>query len=137
MITFATLKDATAQQVFDQSVSRILAQGEKCMADTYTGPACAYRDDYWELACAAGHLMSDEEAKVLMLQLCNTGCGSDRAWHTITGEPMEAMPHKKLVRELQGVHDGWPIKDWPEQFHHLAVSRNLNSDVITAWRATQ
>ena len=60
MITLATLEQATAQQVFTQVKNHLLKQNEKSMINGI----CAYRGSNG-LQCAAGCLMSDEEANKL------------------------------------------------------------------------
>ena len=59
-ITLSTLSEATEQQVFDQVKNHMLTQMKKSMLES-NGDPCAYRG-FDGLQCAAGCLMSDEEA---------------------------------------------------------------------------
>ena len=61
-ITLATLPQATAQQVFDQVKTHMMAQYAKSVGQN--SDVCLYRGPDG-LKCAAGCLISDEEAETI------------------------------------------------------------------------
>ena len=85
----------SAQEVFNQSISGIVAQG---------GPArdsrghCKYRTDSGR-KCAVGQVLTDEEYH---LDMDNPKIGG--AVHSIT-LPDRLNPHFYLLEDLQGIHD--------------------------------
>lgn len=106
MITLKTLAQATAQQVFDQAVGGVLRQGAPAIQASGT---CAYRVHSFPqgtLACAAGQLMSDEEAK----NLPNGGWSQLLSWRCVPSE------HALLICDLQTAHDLAALNRMREDF---------------------
>jgi hypothetical protein len=125
MITLATLEQATAQEVFDQVAAHMLTQKQRSMINH---DVCAYRGD-GGLKCAAGCLMSDEEAKFVSSQGMNT-----TPWSTLISQGVVlSNKHSRLISELQGIHDNsqyYPEEDWIVRLKNIAELRNLNSTII-------
>lgn len=123
-ITLATLHEATAQQVFDQAVIGIIEQG---------GPAinpiterCQYR--VRSRACAAGQLMSDDEAAALSSESRN---GS--AWQTLRAFDLVPQAHEFLITEIQGAHDHTVVcygrEGFMDGFARMAANIALNHNL--------
>lgn len=108
MITLATLKDATAQEVYDQVKNHLLTQNKRSEGID----SCVYRNNYG-LKCAAGCLISDEEYNKDM---------ENRAWD----DPMFPEYHRQLIRGMQKIHDVADVRKWRYELKLLAISHNLN-----------
>ena len=106
MITLATLENATEQEVFNQVKDHLLNQNEKSLR----GTACAYRSETG-LMCAAGCLMSDEEAEDIPENTC---------WWTLVSYESVPLAHAALISKLQQIHDSHPCSYWPELLEDLA-----------------
>jgi len=111
MITLATLAQASAQEVFDQVKDHLLSQNRTSML----GDSCAYRGEYG-LQCAAGCLMSDEEASKLI---------QTSSWYVLTKHEQVPQKHKGLIENLQDIHDGERPEEWPESLQRLAFDEHL------------
>lgn len=98
MITLATLKDATAQQVFDQVVTHMIKQGERSIAN---GSMCLYRGPNG-LMCAAGCLISDDEYQDYFDAGGGEGGGN---WSSMVVNQSAPDYHKDLIIKLQRAHD--------------------------------
>lgn len=94
MITLATLKDATAQQVFDQVANHLLTQLK--VSVNSDDSLCQYHSDDGT-KCAAGCLIADNE-----YSLCMEGIGN---WTNIVEQGFASSHHENLIFELQEVHD--------------------------------
>lgn len=119
MITLATLKEATAQQVFDQVVTHLRTQGER---STDAAANCVYR--YGKLKCAAGALISDDEYKPEM----DGGSGLyGTSWESlIKRELVPATGHTGLIGDLQCVHDSWEGHSyWEGKLAAVALTHSL------------
>lgn len=115
MITLATLKDATAQEVFTQIKDHLLKQGERSLLPAIYDN-CAYRGADGK-KCAAGCLMTDEEAS-------NIPEGKD--WETLVQIGKVKPLHKDLILRLQDIHDQYTdVNDWPELLQNLAYKHGL------------
>jgi hypothetical protein len=113
MITLSTLHEASAQEVFTQVKDHLLKQNEKSMIDNL----CAYRGSNG-LQCAAGCLMSDEEAKYIP---------EEKAWRTLLDQGfVETYKHTDLIFQLQDIHDSELPEEWPESLQRLAFDEGLN-----------
>lgn len=110
MITLATLKDATAQEVFDQIVDHLRNQGCKSIADN----RCLYRNG--QLKCAAGCLIGDDEYSPLM---------EGGSWSVLISMRRIPSDHEKLIDRMQFVHDQIPINDWELGLKHVAQQFDL------------
>lgn len=109
MITLATLKDASAQEVFDQVAKHLLTQIKKSKDDE---GQCLYR--HGELKCAAGCLISDDEYHDEMDQ------GSDVSWESLIEKDFVSAHHVNLISELQCVHDSYNPDGWFNALKHTA-----------------
>lgn len=93
-ITLATLKDATAQQVFSQVANHLLNQKARSVRE---GGHCVYRGPNG-LKCAAGCLIADKEYKPEM-------DGSNSDWEDVVSRFSLSSNHKQLIKQLQQAHD--------------------------------
>ena len=115
MITLATLDQATAQEVFTQVKDHLLKQGERSMLSTYD-VQCAYRGEGGK-SCAAGCLMSDEEAK---------GIPEPESWKSLVESGYVTDSHRDLITELQDIHDDLSsVDEWPEVLKITASKHGL------------
>ena len=112
MITLATLKDATAKEVFEQVKTHLLTQTERSMLDEDT---CAYRG-ISGLKCAAGCLISDDEY--------NKDFESKR-WKALANWNAVPNTHVELIDSLQMVHDHYPVSLWEQELENIKVDFNI------------
>lgn len=126
MITLATLKEATKQQIFDQVSAHLLKQNQQCK--TLVDDQCAYRGgESGGLKCAAGCLIADEEYKPDMDRagyVNNVSYGSD--WNGLVkrGLVPEHL-HSNFIMELQNVHDSFNPDEWKHKLNNVANSHGL------------
>ena len=127
MITLATLKDATAQQVFDQVKNHLLKQYARSV-----GPeGCAYRAcwDGQKLMCAAGCLISDEEYAERGSFIMDGSNNTSWDYHVEKGRvPKE---HFDLIKSLQTIHDQDDPSEWSAQLKELAAYHGLVYEGVT------
>jgi len=125
MITLATLKDATEQQVFDQVASHLLIQNERAEY----GGACVYHLELSDrtLKCAAGCLISDEEYDPEF---------EDSCWENLAATERVTDHHSALIAELQGCHDDTDPVDWPELLYEIAARWELSPAVVRNRKAS-
>jgi len=126
MITLATLEHATEQEVFDQVAGHMMKQ--KARSSLYDG-VCAYRGNDG-LMCAAGCLISPEEAELLKLsaERINT-----LPWSCLITRGVAPDKHRSLISALQTIHDNpdhVPEDDWGDRLKALANQRGLNYKVV-------
>lgn len=126
MITLATLKNATAQQVFDQAVHGLLKQG--CPSIDEREDRCKYRvklPNGDTLRCAAGMLIGDDEYTPEMDGVGGPSyVGTD--WRELIEIGLVPKAHEVLIRDLQRIHDGEQIEDWERHFQMLANDYGLD-----------
>jgi hypothetical protein len=117
MITLKTLEEATAQEVFDQVATHLLQQKKR----SKEGKDCLYRSPKG-LKCAAGALISDEEADKL-----DAGGDFWRSldWESLVQNGVAPEKHQKLIHDLQRVHDHQNLKDWPRALKEVADLHRL------------
>lgn len=119
MITLATLKDATAQQVFDQVATHMLKQNAQSRSDD--GFRCMYRGANG-LMCAAGCLMSDEEYAPYMDKGTSYGGGS---WISMVNKGTIPRYHLDLIARLQSTHDNVNPSMWGRELRRVADEEGL------------
>lgn len=120
-ITLATLKDATAQQVFDQVVDHLRKQGKQ--AYSYKNDSCNYRVVGLcgeILKCAAGCLIGDDEYSP---EMDNNDEGT--SWAQLVDRGQVPASHRELIRQLQNIHDG-VITHWEKGFAEVALAYGLS-----------
>lgn len=117
MITLATLKDATAQEVFDQVANHLLKQGKRSRSDDVAGE-CAYRGDNG-MMCAAGCLIADSEY-VRDMDYKRGGTG----WDDLQKAGLVPSDHGELILQLQYIHDG-DEREWVERLSDFAEANGL------------
>jgi hypothetical protein len=129
-ITLATLRQATAQEVFDHVVRRMRAQGFK---RSVAGGVCAYRDRDGR-SDPGGHCMTDAEYFAL---------NGDREcvdWDSIEGKPWRSLVasglvppyHALLISCLQLAHDnGLTQESMQRLFKNVAELHELDASVLT------
>lgn len=128
MITLATLKDATAQQVFDQVKNHLLKQNVRSTAAIQ---GCAYRGGWGsqKLMCAAGCLISDEEYAERGSFIMDGSNNTSWEYHVEKGRvPKE---HFDLIKSLQTIHDQDDPSEWPAQLKELAAYHGLVYEGVT------
>lgn len=114
-ITLANLKDATAQQVFDQVKTHLLAQNKKSSNET---GGCFYRSG--DLKCAAGCLIADKEYNPDMDSM-----EQGTSWADLVSHNLAPPEHARLISRLQNVHDDFNPSDWHDQLQRVAINHNL------------
>lgn len=127
MITLATLKDATEQQVFDQVKNHLLKQNVRS-----TGiQGCAYRGgwDSQKLMCAAGCLISDEEYAERGSFIMDGS--NDTSWENHVRRDRVPKEHFDLIKSLQVIHDSYEVEEWPAQLKELATYHGLVYEGVT------
>ena len=113
MITLATLHLASAQEVFTQVKNHLLSQNRKSLLSK---DICGYRGQDGT-ACAAGCLMSDEEAAAIP---------EGQSWETLVFRGLvTTSKHHHLISALQNVHDIQPVAGWPDSLRELADEEGL------------
>lgn len=123
MITLATLKDATAQQVFDQVKTHLLTQMKQSSGYDKEDFQCYYRSgENSSLKCAAGCLISDEEYVPAMDSPFKS---SGTAWEAIIEAGHAPKTHELLITQLQWVHDSHLPAEWAEKLEDLAPEFGL------------
>ncbi len=118
MITLGTLKDATAQEVFNQAAKHLLTQNKRSFdADI---DYCMYRSKEG-LKCAAGCFISDEEYNPEFERTNITAALMNYNFD---------MTHQHLIQELQKIHDNFEPEEWEAQLKRLATEKQLVFEVI-------
>lgn len=118
-ITLATLKDATAQQVFDQVAAHLLKQNAR--STNAEGNKCMYRGADG-MMCAAGCLIADDEYKPEMDVGAIVGGGS---WASMVGKGTVPADHKIMIMKLQRLHDSSFLSSFSDQLRKLAEQEGL------------
>lgn len=119
MITLATLKDATAQQVFDQVAAHMIKQNAASRSED--GLKCMYRGAEGRM-CAAGCLMSDDEYKPEFDKGQSYGGGS---WSSMVRNGSVPDDHKHLIMRLQRLHDNGYPESYARELWRLADDQGL------------
>lgn len=109
-------RDMTAQECFDHTVSRLLAQGK--VATDLDGKCVYHAADGSK--CAGGWNISDAEYKPEM---------EHKSWIDVSEKYLGSSVHAQLISELQDVHDDCSPKSWPRLFRIVAARFGLNSEV--------
>jgi hypothetical protein len=101
------LKTATAQEVFDFIVDKVIKQGKPAIQGK-----CVYLTDDG-LKCAAGQLLDDKELQ----QLKNTDSLTS-SWGALVARGFVPAEHRTLIGDLQEVHDisGPADEGWINRF---------------------
>lgn len=121
-ITLSTLKEATPQQVFDQSAKHLLEQGAQSNKRPDGFQGCAYRGTDG-LMCAAGCFISEEEYDPNNME------GKD--WLIMAKANEVPQDHMYLIRDLQIVHDGRDVLSWKEELAAVAKRYKLEHSHVT------
>jgi hypothetical protein len=121
MITLKTLPQATAQQVFDQVAKHLLDQKQCSYME---GKGCRYRTkspESGKLKCAAGCLIDDEE-------YCSKWEGD--YWGDLIAQNEVPSAHRKLIVDLQHLHDLHPAETWRVNLEFIADTYDLDTKVL-------
>ena len=113
MITLQTLKDATAQQVFDQCKAHLLAQGKKSSALVDGRKTCYYKAG--DMKCAAGCFISKKQYKPSF---------ENETWNSLVDRNAVPEYHSDLIRALQRIHDGEKPSRWKSKLNVLEKKLN-------------
>lgn len=135
MLTSETLMDHSIplQETFDRVVKGLTEQNQKC---EISEGSCAYRG-YGNTKCAAGFLIEDEDYTENMEGevVCSTSLsGIDKVeyilrphYHYVAGNYIHDKGHFiPLVRDLQIVHDSYPVESWKTKFQEVADKWGCN-----------
>ena len=125
MITLKTLKDATAQEVFDQVAEHLLTQNQKSFNPDKPN-MCMYRNAMG-LKCAIGCLVADDEylegwEGLGWLELIQQ-IKKDRK---IDFERV----HENLLGSLQRIHDYSGAAMWLDRLKSVAKAEGLNTKIL-------
>ena len=124
-ITLHTLKDATAQEVFDQVATHQLTQNAKSSDDSQE---CLYRHN--GLSCAAGCLISDDEYEQYGFAYFDDDGGVASSWSSVVTQKELTDTHWELINNLQQVHDCNEPYAWKACLHKVATARNLSDAIL-------
>ena len=115
-----------AQEIFNIVARHLLTQGEKSMTGNKDrgGEICMYRGPRG-LKCAAGVLMTDEEADECGEQW-PWGAAATAAQHRV----IDRIGHSGLVAQLQRVHDNADPGYWKGELREVAAQFDLNPSVL-------
>lgn len=116
-----------AQEIYDKVAVHLLTQNAKSMTgrkDNHGNLICAYRSPEG-LSCAAGCLITDEEAEGL-------DDGNGKAWCAVQrrGDFPGLKGHTTLIEELQALHDHTEVDRWGIELARLAEKHNLSTAVL-------
>ena len=122
MITLATLKTASAKQVFEHVKTHMLKQNAKSLTNKGN---CAYRGE-GGLMCAAGCLISDTEYEGIKIDsLTSLDDGGGKNWGWLADESYVPKAHEHLICDLQAVHDTVEVASWPQRLDLIARNHDL------------
>jgi hypothetical protein len=113
----------TPQQIFDKVARHLLKQNAKSYDHVLGG--CVYRAPDGK-ACAVGCLMTAKEAALADARVA----GSVDALAEDGFLPKRLMPHRRLLRSLQCIHDVHSPAKWPAELRALAKSKRLRVAVL-------
>jgi hypothetical protein len=111
MITLKTLPQATAQEVYIQVKTHLLAQNCRSV----DGRGCLYRGPNGT-KCAAGSLIGDDEYKE---------CMERNSWGILVSRGEVPLAYKLLIQVLQTVHDNYEVERWSKELEIIALRYNL------------
>jgi hypothetical protein len=104
------------QEIFDQIVTHLRKQGCKSIAGAST---CLYRGPNGT-KCAVGCMISDDDYDPSM-----EGKGITTIIR-LSKNLKVLSPYRKLLVEMQNIHDDRRVEDWEREFQLAAVRFNLN-----------
>ncbi len=116
-ISLKTLSKATPQQVFDQVATHLLKQGKKSLGTV----GCRYHTSSG-LMCAAGCLIDNDEYSAEI---------ENKSWHSLSLTGLVPNDHRDLIIQLQDVHDGKDVYQWPAALSEVAAKFGLSRKVIS------
>jgi len=114
--------DMSAQGVFNKVAEHMMSQGVRCQRE---GTGCVYRSG--KMACAAGCLLTDEEAEGLDGPFAENWCAVC---------PEDLLGTKRLVESLQNAHDRGAPGNWEARLRSIAEDYELSADVLATPEAT-
>jgi hypothetical protein len=107
----------TAQEVYDIVATHLLKQNKRSI--THRG-TCAYRG-IDGLKCAAGCLIPEEIYKSDFEGV---------TWTSLIHSHDFPQDHRKLIENLQHIHDSFSVDRWHSALIDLAQMYSLNTDVL-------
>lgn len=116
-MSFDTNPKGRERRIFDFVRAHLLKQNAKSLWGEGHVPTCAYRDGNG-LSCAVGCLIPDSNYSDAME-------GKD-VWQVLYLYPevlgFKATDHERaLLSELQSIHDGYDLNEWPAKLENLAT----------------
>jgi hypothetical protein len=117
MITLATLKDASLQEIFEQAARHLLTQNEK----SESGAMCVYRTHSGDgkLMCAVGCFISDEEYNK-SFENCSFTAIVNRL------NIKSTFAQNELLRSLQRMHDCNEPVFWRNNLFNIGLRNGLS-----------
>jgi hypothetical protein len=109
------MKQLTPQQIFDTVARHLLTQKEKAMDDQHN---CAYRGTH-NRKCAAGILIKDAYY-TSSLENLTTDTPAVEEVLTRSGVNMADHQIRRLVCDLQRLHDSYPPENWKARLTNYA-----------------
>lgn len=135
-VPFIDINTATPQEVYDWAVLSILTQGRPSITpdDSARMPTCNYEltnPNGEFVRCIAGQLLSKTQLKAVR----DSGFLAEE-WGSLVDEKIVPRRHKRLISDLQAVHDDATDnnKDFITEFiigaKRLAEDHHFNDDVL-------
>lgn len=121
IVTLSNLKDATAQQVFDQVVGHLRTQTTKSYSESHG--KCVYRgkDEHGAvLKCAAGALIADGEYDAEEMD------GANSSWNSLVHTGVVTDTHADLIGSLQSTHDSYAAQSPEQELDLQRVAEEFN-----------
>lgn len=123
-ITMRTINECSEQEILKFVAYNLVKQNATSTRKRSDGlPRCAYRGDNG-LKCAVGFCIEDDEYDQAM-----EGQSVDGA---AFGQFEISYDRRRLLSELQGIHDSHPEDCWQACIHSLAVSICYNEEAVAA-----
>lgn len=126
LITLKNLHLAAPQQVLDQAFNHLMTQKQQSAIFDEWGnmKACKYRMEDSSLKCGAGIFIAEDEYNPRM-----EGC----TWNGLVESGfVPTNAHKKLIMDIQGIHDSWAVEFWPDHFMTLTRRYDLAYPILLA-----
>lgn len=118
--TIAGFTKLTAQQIFDKSARHLLKQNKRSY--DHGRAMCLYEGPHGLGCAAAPFLQPSRRAAMDSLQ---TDAPGGTAWLNLFESGWVPAKNRKLVAELQGVHDDHMPDAWPQELRAFAIRHRL------------
>lgn len=135
------------QMIFDVVVAHLIQQNAKALMPNDMMGRCAYRGA-GGLKCAVGKLIPDDaynpamEGTKIGMTMLNFPAAFDglleAALHEVQGKGSFEVSHARgqsplgFLADLQAIHDGADVSDWPQVLRDFALNNGINPDAVDA-----